>query len=223
MRKIILFAGGLLLSMGVSAQFVQKPLPYAYNALEPYIDAQTMEIHYSKHHAGYVSKLNDAVKTLDANSSTDLRYIFETIPDYNTAIRNNAGGHFNHEFFWAVLTPDTGTEPSVKLMSAIDDKFGSFDEFRLLFTQEAVSRFGSGWVWLILTKDNGLVISSTPNQDNPLMSDVPVRGEPILGIDLWEHAYYLKYQNRRADYLESVWHVINWDKVSELYDNAISG
>jgi Fe-Mn family superoxide dismutase len=221
MKKIILFIIGLFVTCAVSAQFVQQQLPYSYSDLEPYIDARTMEIHYSKHHAGYVSKLNEAVKILEGNHPLDIKDIFENITDYSSTIRNNAGGHYNHEFFWTILTPDIETKLSLELSTAIDDAFGNFNEFKTIFTQEAISRFGSGWVWLIVTKNDGLIVTSTPNQDNPLMNDAPIKGTPILGIDLWEHAYYLKYQNRRSDYLESIWNVIDWDKVSELYNNAI--
>lgn len=220
MKKIQLLAAFLLICVSVSAQFTQKPLPYAYNALEPYIDAQTMEIHYSKHHAGYVKNLNDAVKGTGAEKMT-LEQIFSGMSKLNPAIRNNAGGHFNHEFFWSVLTPEKNTKLSADLEKAVVKSFGSFDSLKEKLNAAAASRFGSGWVWLYLTKDNKLEICTTANQDNPLMDTAENKGQPILGVDVWEHAYYLKYYNKRADYLAAIWNVINWNQVSTNYQSAL--
>jgi Fe-Mn family superoxide dismutase len=200
-----------------TAQFTQHALPYAYDALEPNIDAQTMEIHFSKHHAGYIKNLNAALAALGKENETDIMAILNNISGYNTAVRNNAGGHYNHTLFWNLLTPEKGTQLSADLAADINATFGDFDTFKAQFVQAAATRFGSGWAWLIVTPDNKLAITSTPNQDNPLMDDAPVKGTPILGIDVWEHAYYLKFQNKRGDYLQSVWDVINWNEVSALY------
>jgi len=210
----------LLLSLSVSAQFVQKPLPYAYNALEPYVDATTMEIHYSKHHAGYVKNLNDALKGT-AEEKTNLKQLFSKISVLPVAVRNNAGGHYNHEMFWSIVTPEKNTKPSAELLKAITDQFGSLENLKQKLNQTALSRFGSGWVWLCVSKGNKLEISSTANQDNPLMDDVQNKGVPVLCIDIWEHAYYLKYQNKRADYLSAIWNVINWNEVSARYHSAL--
>ncbi|MBN2348519.1 MAG: superoxide dismutase [Bacteroidales bacterium] len=213
--------GLLLLTNVLVAQFTQKPLPYSYNALEPYIDAQTMEIHYSKHHAGYINNLNKALQETGQENSNNLIAILNNISNYNTAIRNNAGGHYNHELFWNLLTPEK-TKPSDNLLKVIEKEFGSFDEFKNHFNKEAASRFGSGWAWLIVTEGNKLAITSTPNQDNPLMDISTVKGIPILGIDVWEHAYYLKYQNRRPEYLQAIWNIINWEEVEKNYKNALT-
>ncbi|MDP3359306.1 MAG: superoxide dismutase [Lutibacter sp.] len=206
-----------LLSSSAFAQFTQAPLPYAYDALEPFVDAQTMEIHYTKHHAGYISNLNKALKEAGMENNTDMNAIFENMSKYSTAIRNNAGGHYNHTLFWNVLTPNKNTKLSDELAAIIEITFGSVEAFKTQLTQAAATRFGSGWAWLVVTPDNKLVICSTPNQDNPLMDDAPVKGTPIFGIDVWEHAYYLKYQNKRGDYLQAIWNVVNWDEVSRLY------
>ncbi|MDO9595537.1 MAG: superoxide dismutase [Lutibacter sp.] len=206
-----------LLSSSAFAQFTQAPLPYAYDALEPFVDAQTMEIHYSKHHAGYISNLNKALKEAGMENNTDMNAILGNMSKYSTAIRNNAGGHYNHNLFWNVLTPNKNTKLSPELAAVIETTFGSMEAFKTQLTQAAATRFGSGWAWLVVTPDNKLVICSTPNQDNPLMDDAPVKGTPIFGIDVWEHAYYLKYQNKRGDYLQSIWSVVNWDEVSRLY------
>jgi superoxide dismutase len=214
----------LLLMIGVtaSAQFAQKPLPYAYNALEPFIDAQTMEIHYSKHHAAYVKNLNAAVVGTDAEK-LKVKEIFANVSKYSPAIRNNAGGHYNHELFWSILTPEKNTKPSAELEKAINDSFGSLDALKEKLNAAASTRFGSGWAWLSVDKDKKLVVSSTPNQDNPLMDVAENKGTPILGIDVWEHAYYLKYQNKRADYLTAIWNVINWNEVSNNFKAATKG
>ncbi|MFY7936837.1 MAG: superoxide dismutase [Flavobacterium sp.] len=219
MKKFQIVAVLLLLTLSVSAQFSQKPLPYAYTDLEPFIDAQTMEIHYSKHHAAYIKNLNAAVVGTEAATMT-LTEIFSNVSKLSLAIRNNAGGHYNHELFWSLLTPIKNTKPSADLEKAIMDTFGSMDALKEKINAAATSRFGSGWAWLSVDKYNRLVVSSTPNQDNPLMDVVETKGTPILGIDVWEHAYYLKYQNKRADYLTSIWNVINWNQVSENYKLA---
>jgi superoxide dismutase len=178
-----------------------------------------MEIHYSKHHAAYIKNLNAAVVGTEAATMT-LTEIFSNVSKLSPAIRNNAGGHYNHELFWSLLTPIKNTKPSADLEKAIMDTFGSMDALKEKINAAATSRFGSGWAWLSVDKDNRLVVSSTPNQDNPLMDVAETKGTPILGIDVWEHAYYLKYQNKRADYLTSIWNVINWNQVSENYKLA---
>lgn len=219
MKKFQIVAVLLLLTLSVSAQFSQKPLPYVYTDLEPFIDAQTMEIHYSKHHAAYIKNLNAAVVGTEAATMT-LTEIFSNVSKLSLAIRNNAGGHYNHELFWSLLTPIKNTKPSGDLEKVINETFGSMDALKEKINAAATSRFGSGWAWLSVDKDNRLVVSSTPNQDNPLMDVAETKGTPILGIDVWEHAYYLKYQNKRADYLTSIWNVINWNQVSENYKLA---
>lgn len=194
--------------------FELPKLPYAYDALEPSIDARTMEIHYSKHHQGYTNKLNDAIQGTDA-ADKSIEDILKNIDNYSTAVRNNGGGFYNHALFWEVLGPNGGGEPGGDLGDAIKRDFGSFNEFKTQFSNAAATRFGSGWAWLCKHDDGKLEICSTPNQDNPLMPGVGCGGTPIFGIDVWEHAYYLKYQNRRPDYIEAFWNVVNWDKVSE--------
>jgi Fe-Mn family superoxide dismutase len=203
------------------AQFKQTPLTYAYNALEGSIDAQTMEIHYSKHAAAYVANLNKAI----AGTPQEKESLFQILSKVSTlspAVRNNAGGHFNHELFWTMLTPVKNTQPSAQLTKAINESFGSMDAFKEKISKAGADRFGSGWAWLSVDKNGKLFVSSTPNQDNPLMDVVEEKGTPILGIDVWEHAYYLKYQNKRADYLAAIWNVLNWKEVSKRYENAIS-
>ncbi len=220
MKKSQILSLLLLLCVTVSAQFTQKPLPYAYNALEPFIDAQTMEIHYSKHHAAYIKNLNTAVVGTDAEKMT-ITEIFANISKLSSAIRNNAGGHFNHELFWSILTPEKNTKPSADLEKAINDAFGSLDVLKEKMNAAAATRFGSGWAWLYVGQDGKLAVCSTANQDNPLMDIAENKGMPILGIDVWEHAYYLKYQNKRADYLTAIWNVINWNEVSNYYAAAM--
>lgn len=219
-NKILLLL--IVVANSVSAQFTQKPLPYSYTALEPSIDAQTMEIHYSKHHAAYVKNLNAALVGTEAEKMS-VKEIFATVSKFSPAIRNNAGGHYNHELFWSILTPEKNTKPSAELEKAIIDTFGSLDALKEKINAAAISRFGSGWAWLSVDKDKKLVVSSTPNQDNPLMDIAESKGTPILGIDVWEHAYYLKYQNKRADYLTSIWNVINWNEVSANYKAITKG
>ncbi|MGQ0829161.1 MAG: superoxide dismutase [Bacteroidota bacterium] len=208
----------------VSSQYKLLPLPYAYDALEPHIDKQTMEIHYSKHHQSYVNNLNKALETLDSKVSDDqltMETILSRIDKMPVAVRNNAGGHYNHALFWTLMKPNGGGEPKGKLAEAIKTSFGSFDEFKKQFADAAMKRFGSGWAWLVV--NNGkLSIGSTANQDNPLMNleSVEIKGTPILALDVWEHAYYLKNQNRRADYITSWWNVVNWETAEELFKAA---
>lgn len=203
------------------AQFKQTPLPYAYNALEGSVDAQTMEIHYSKHGAAYTANLNKAIAGTPQEKQT-LFQILSGVSKLTPAVRNNAGGHYNHELFWTVLTPVKDTKPSEKLAKAITETFGSMDAFKEKISKAGADRFGSGWAWLSVDKNGKLFVSSTANQDNPLMDVVEEKGTPILGIDVWEHAYYLKYQNKRADYLTAIWNVLNWKEVSRRYDEAVS-
>ena len=192
--------------------FTLANLPYAFNALEPYIDKMTMEIHHGKHHAAYVNNLNNATKGTETKSLED---ILANVSKLSPTIRNNGGGHWNHSEFWKWLTPG-GSQPTGELAASITRDFGSFDKFKEQFGQAATGRFGSGWAWLIKQHDK-LVIASTPNQDNPLMDIADVKGIPVLGLDVWEHAYYLKYQNRRADYVQAWWNVVNWDEAGKRF------
>jgi superoxide dismutase, Fe-Mn family len=220
MRTFLFTLISLFLFTGnVHAEFKLDPLDYAYNALEPYMDAQTMEIHHSKHHAAYVNNLNKAIKAAGLEGKS-LEEIFKNVSTYGDAVRNNSGGHYYHRLFWTMLSPKK-SEPSAELKKAIENTFGDMDKFKKMMNSEGLARFGSGWVWLIVTPDKKLAIISTPNQDNPLMDIAPVKGTPILVIDLWEHAYYLKYQNKRADYLDAIWNVINWETVNKLYEAAL--
>jgi Fe-Mn family superoxide dismutase len=198
--------------------FELPALPYATNALEPNIDQATMEIHHGKHHNAYVTNLNNAIKGTDAESLS-IEEICKNISKYTPAIRNNGGGHYNHSLFWTILGPNAGGKPTGDLAAAIDKAFGSFDAFKEQFAAAGVTRFGSGWAWLIVANGE-LKITSTPNQDNPLMDIAEVKGAPILGLDVWEHAYYLKYQNRRPDYIAAFWNAVNWSKVASLYSAA---
>ena len=195
--------------------FQLPDLNYDYNALEPYIDAQTMELHHKKHHNGYVTKLNAAVKDTPA-ADLSLEDLFAQVSQHPAGVRNNGGGTYNHNLYWSVMAPNSGGKPGGGLLDALNDSFGSFDKFKEQFTQAALTRFGSGWAWLIKA-DGKLKVTSTPNQDNPLMDVAEEKGTPILAIDVWEHAYYLKYQNRRPDYVDAFWNVINWDEVDRLY------
>lgn len=195
--------------------FELPKLSYSYDALEPYIDAKTMEIHHTKHHAGYTDNLNKALEGVDTNNAS-IEEILREIDMSNMPLRNNAGGYYNHKLFWEILSKDQ-THISEKLQQAIDKNFGSFESFKETFSKAALSRFGSGWVWLCKKQDGSLEITTTGNQDNPLMPEMS-GGAPILALDVWEHAYYLKYQNKRAEYVENFWNVINWNKVSELYE-----
>lgn len=198
--------------------FTLPALPYAHNALEPHIDTLTMQIHHGKHHQGYVDNLNKAIAGT-SNENKSLEELVKNAGSISTAVRNNGGGHWNHSFFWEILSPNGGGKPSGKLAAAIDAAFGSFDEFKAKFAAAGATRFGSGWAWLIV-KDGKLEVTSTPNQDNPLMDVAEVKGTPILGVDVWEHAYYLKYQNKRGDYLAALWNVIDWKKVEEKFEKA---
>jgi Fe-Mn family superoxide dismutase len=198
--------------------FTLPALPYAHDALEPHIDALTMQIHHGKHHQAYVDNLNKAIAGTP-NENKSLEELVKAAGTISPAVRNNGGGHWNHSFFWEILAPNAGGKPSGKLAAAIDAAFGSFDEFKTKFSAAGATRFGSGWAWLIV-KDGKLEVSSTPNQDNPLMDVAEVKGTPILGVDVWEHAYYLKYQNKRPDYLSAIWNVINWKKVEEKFEKA---
>lgn len=204
----------------VSAQFKQAPLPYAFDALQPHIDKTTMEIHYGRHHVGYITNLNKEVAGKPEEKMAIDALVKSITKESSSALRNNGGGHWNHTFFWNIMAPNKGGIPSGALASAINKDFGSFDEFKVKFKATAGSRFGSGWAWLIV-KDKKLMITSTPNQDNPLMPIAEVQGTPILGLDVWEHAYYLNYQNKRPDYIDAFWNVVNWDKVAEYYAAAM--
>jgi Fe-Mn family superoxide dismutase len=198
--------------------FSLPALPYAHDALEPSIDKQTMEIHHGKHHQAYVDNLNKAVAGTE-NENKSLEDLLKNVSGLPPAIRNNGGGHWNHTFFWDTLAPHAGGQPDGALAEAINSTFGSFDALKEKINAAGTTRFGSGWAWLIL-KDGKLEVSSTPNQDNPLMDVAEVKGIPLLGIDVWEHAYYLKYQNRRPEYLTNIWNVISWAKVSERFASA---
>jgi Fe-Mn family superoxide dismutase len=202
-------------------KYTLPELPYAFDALEPHIDARTMEIHYTKHHAGYVSNLNAAIegRHIDVPEIEDLMAALDTVPEeIRTVVRNNGGGHANHSLFWTIMSRQGGGEPRGELAKAIDEQFGGFNSFAEQFTKAALGRFGSGWAWLGLNADRKLIVESTPNQDNPRM----IGHIPILGIDVWEHAYYLKYQNRRADYVKAFFNVIDWNAVRERYLQDVS-
>jgi superoxide dismutase, Fe-Mn family len=198
--------------------FTLAPLPYAYEALEPHIDTETMHIHHDKHHQAYVDNVNKAVAGTEHENKT-IEELVAHAGAISPAVRNNGGGHWNHSFFWDSLKKNEGAKPSGKLGEAIDAAFGSFDAFKEKFNAAGTTRFGSGWAWLII-QDGKLAVSSTPNQDNPLMDVAEVKGTPILGCDVWEHAYYLKYQNKRPAYLEAFWNVVNWDKVAERFEKG---
>lgn len=193
--------------------FELPKLDYAYNALEPNIDALTMEIHHTKHHAAYTNNLNAALEGTP-NAGKSIEELLAGISKLSVAIRNNGGGYYNHNLFWKVIGPNGGGKPSGDLLAAIEKNFGSFDAFKEEFAKAAATRFGSGWAWLVKQADDKLVITSTPNQDNPLMDIADVKGTPILALDVWEHAYYLKYQNRRPDYISAFWNVVNWNEVA---------
>ena len=195
--------------------FELPDLPYAHDALEPNIDARTMEIHHGKHHAGYTNNLNGAI----AGTEMEGKSLGELLANHtdNAAVRNNGGGYFNHDLFWQIMSPNGGGEPSGDLADAINGAFGSFEAFKAAFAKAAATRFGSGWAWLCVHAGGKVEVCSSPNQDNPLMPDVGCGGNPILGLDVWEHAYYLNYQNRRPDYINAFFNVINWDEVSRRY------
>ena len=195
--------------------FELPKLSYDYTALEPHIDARTMEIHHTKHHAGYTNNLNNAVAG-SALEGKSVEEILKGVSDHSTAVRNNGGGYYNHNLYWEVLAPGGSPNPQGELLNAINESFDSVENFREAFVQAALTRFGSGWAWLVL-QNNKLVVSSTPNQDNPLMDVAEVQGTPVLGVDVWEHAYYLNYQNRRPDYVNAFWNLINWDEVARRF------
>ncbi len=204
--------------------FKLPDLPYAYDALEPHIDARTMEIHHTKHHGGYTAKLNAAIEGTDLEGKS-IEEILRNVSRYSTAVRNNGGGYYNHCLFWEIMSPDGGGEPSdrMNIHKAIQRDFGSFAQFKEQFSNAAATVFGSGWAWLCVDPDDKLFICTTPNQDNPLMDVNDYNGTPILGLDVWEHAYYLNYQNRRPDYIAAFWNVINWHEVTKRYNDANVG
>ncbi len=199
--------------------FKLPDLPYAHDALEPHIDARTMEIHHGKHHNGYTNNLNAAIEGTDLEGKS-IEDILAGVSAHGAGVRNNGGGYYNHSLFWSVMSPNGGGNPSGDLGAAIDSAFGSFDAFKEAFSAAAKTRFGSGWAWLIVKGDGSLAVTSSPNQDNPLMDIAEEKGTPILGLDVWEHAYYLNYQNRRPDYVGAFFNVINWDAVAKRYADA---
>ena len=199
--------------------FDQEPLLYAYNALEPSIDAQTMDIHYNKHAAAYSKNLKEAAVAEKVDMTKPLEDVLSKISTFSVKMRNNGGGHYNHELFWKCMTPNANAQPTGKLMAAITKDFGSLDELKKQLSDAAKARFGSGWAWLVYTKEKKMIVSSTPNQDNPLMDIAEVKGFPLFGLDVWEHAYYLKYQNRRADYIDNFWKILNWKYVGDRFNS----
>jgi Fe-Mn family superoxide dismutase len=226
MKKILVYFVAMMaipFALRAQQENIHKfaPLPYAYDALEPYIDKMTMEIHYDKHHRAYYNNFMAAIKGTELEQTPMLK-IFATISTQPVAIRNNAGGFWNHEMFWNCMKPNGGGAPTGKLGDAITSTFGSYDNFKKQFAEAGVKRFGSGWVWLVVGKDGKLFISSTANQDNPLMNIAEQPGTPVFCLDVWEHAYYLKYQNRRGDYINAWWNVVNWDYVQKLYAEALA-
>lgn len=196
--------------------FELPKLPYAYDALEPYIDAKTMEIHHTKHHNAYTTNLNAAIAGTDLEGKT-IENILLNLDTTNAAVRNNGGGYYNHNLFWTILSPKGGGEPTGELEEAIEKAFGSFEEFKAKFAKAAATQFGSGWAWLTVQKGGKLEVVGTPNQDNPLMPEIGGEGTPILGLDVWEHAYYLNYQNRRPDYIEAFFSIVNWEEVTRRF------
>ena len=220
MRKNTLILLAIMFNaLVLGAQFKLPELPYAYTALEPNIDAKTMEIHHSKHHNAYVNNLNNAIKDTEA-ANLPIEAILQNISKYSAAVRNNGGGVYNHNLFWTILTPHKDSKPSEGLQKAITAQFGGMDGLKKEMNDAAMKVFGSGWAWLCIGEDDKLFITSTPNQDNPIMDVVAKKGKPIVGIDVWEHAYYLNYQNRRVDYLNNIWGILNWSEISRLYDLA---
>jgi Fe-Mn family superoxide dismutase len=219
---IITIALGILTinNKTMAQNYTFSELPYAYNALEPYIDAQTMEIHYTKHHRAYFDNFVKAAGEAKIDN-LPLEDTFTRVSLYSATIRNNGGGLYNHTLFWNIMGPNAGGQPEGELLKAINETFGSFDKFKAEFETAAKTQFGSGWAWLAVDANGKLFVSQTPNQDNPLMDVAAKRGQPILGLDVWEHAYYLKYQNRRPEYVGNFWNVVNWKKVAELYNEAV--
>jgi len=201
-----------------AGKFILPKLAYAYNALEPHIDARTMEIHYTKHHAAYTNNLNALIAGTEAEKQ-DIEQIMANISKYPVGVRNNGGGYYNHNLFWSIISPSGGGKPTGALLTAIEKDFGSFDAFKEKFSAAAATRFGSGWAWLVKS-DGRLVVTSTPNQDNPIMDIAEVKGTPILALDVWEHAYYLLYQNRRADYTSAFWNLVDWKAVAKYYEDS---
>jgi len=199
--------------------FDQTPLSFAPNALEPVIDAMTMDIHYSKHAAAYAKNAKEAAQAESVDTSKPIEDVLSKVSKYSVKMRNNAGGHYNHELFWKTLKPGGEGKPSGKLLAAIEKDFNSFDAFKTQFSDAGKNRFGSGWAWLVVGTDKKLIIGSTPNQDNPLMDIADIKGIPLLGLDVWEHAYYLHYQNRRPEYIENWWKVVNWDFVQKRFES----
>ncbi len=199
--------------------FVLDPLPYPSDSLEPHIDKQTMEIHHDKHHNAYVTNLNNAISGTDMDSKS-IEDLLKSVSQAPVAVRNNGGGHYNHTLFWNTLSGNGGGQPTGELAEAIDKKFGSFDAFKEEFTKAATTRFGSGWAWLIVNKEGELAVTSTPNQDNPLMDVAEIKGFPIIGLDVWEHAYYLKYQNKRPDYIAAYFNVVDWNAANARYQEG---
>ncbi len=219
------FSGSLINAMTLeragllNEPFTLPPLPYVYDDLEPFVDNMTMEIHYSKHHKAYVDNLNKAIAEGNVNAS--LSDLIKNASTYSPVIRNNAGGHWNHSFFWKLMKPSGGGEPDGEIATSIDEAFGSFEIFKTRLEEAGLKRFGSGWAWLVVDANKKLTIGSTPNQDNPLMDVSELKGTPVLGVDVWEHAYYLKYQNRRGEYLKSWWNVVNWSEVNKNLEIAM--
>ncbi len=201
--------------------YKQDPLPYSYGALSEAIDAETMEIHYTKHAASYAANLTDAAKAEGVDMSKPVEEVLRRISKYSTKMRNNGGGHYNHELFWKTMSPNGDERPTGNVAAAIDQSFGSFDAFKTQFSDAGKNRFGSGWAWLLVDGDRKLRVTSTPNQDNPLMDVADVKGVPLLGLDVWEHAYYLRYQNKRPDYIANWWKVVNWKYVQDRYQSVL--
>jgi Fe-Mn family superoxide dismutase len=224
MKHLLLLLSGLVL-IGAEVRpdtFMLNELPYSYNALAPFIDAETLEIHYDRHHRGYVYNLNQEVNDYPQLTSMTLEQIMERVSKFNTAVRTAAGGHYNHRLLWQLMAPpESAGRPSPALQRALTEKFGSLADLQKAFAEAAGTHFGSGWVWLIINPSGELQVTATPDHDNPLMDDVPERGAPILALDLWEHAYYLQYGTKRADYLAAWWNVVNWNEVNRLYEAAI--
>lgn len=216
-NRTLITALFLIIIQGITMAFELPKLPYAYDALEPHFDARTMEIHHSKHHNGYTTNLNNAIAGTDLEGKSIEELMM--VAGSNAAVRNNGGGFYNHSLFWTILSPNGGGEPTGALADAINSTFGSFEKFKEEFSKAAATRFGSGWAWLVVV-DGKLVVTSTANQDNPLMDIADVKGMPILGLDVWEHAYYLLYQNRRPDYISAFWNIVNWAEVSKRFESA---
>jgi len=214
-----IFAAVTTPSFSPYTSFDQTPLPYAYNALEPVIDAMTMEIHYSKHAATYAKNVKEAAQAESVDTSKPIEEVLSKVSKYSMKMRNNAGGHYNHELFWKTFKANAAGKPSGKLLAAIEKDFNSFEAFKTQFSDAGKNRFGSGWAWLVAGADKKLITGSTPNQDNPLMDVAEIKGFPLLGLDVWEHAYYLHYQNRRPEYIENWWKVVNWDFVQKRFES----